>query len=480
MKKYFLSICILLFAFSVIAQPKLEVGLKSEPDKVFPLEDGNYFFLNQSYIHIVNENLTKGSVYKMEPNYLYHFLDAYDNETDIFSFFTYLDKKADTYGLYMDKYSKTGSKYKFSPQKITTIPLENKDKTKSFITSSLDGSKIAFSMILTDKKDIFKGIYTVVLNNSGEVLWQSARYMQFENSTFYLHNMAVSNTGEVYFASVSRNINTRGTSANSETCIIININENGHEMYSKVVDFGYVKDMKLKLLRNGKIFLAGYYSKEIKEHAIGLFTMTYDDDFSNMTTRPLGKFVDNTQGFNPITGGVSNAACNLMCEEIYELENGNIVLLGELQHVVYYPGSGYNYLYHYKGVLYHRFSETGEELYNHFIDKYQQYATNMPIPDHSLYRMGSFNSFQVNNDIYLVFNDNSSNYPKMPETPKPLLAGSIIKACTILTKISIDNTVERKMVQKRSDTKETYHHLVYSDDKCAILRFTDNTRKLTF
>jgi len=488
MKKHLLSLCLVLFAFSVIAQPKLNTGVvlpkKTSAEKAYLLDDESYFVYAQSATHKIGSNLNLINSYKMEIDYRYDYIGACDNDENVFNFFTFSDNKADTYGLYVDKQSKKGSSYKFAPKKVVTIPLENKDKVSRYFAKSEDGSKIAFSMLLTDKKSVIKGIYTIVMDNSGEVMWKSSQDISFENSTIYIHDMVISNSGEVYFASISRNINNRGNIADSETCVLMKIDENGNEILSQNVEFGYVNSINLKILKNGNIFMTGYYSKEVKDNAIGLFSMFYDtktETLGEFTLRNLEKFVTDKKGGNLLAGMRSNSSFTLICRDIYELENGNIVLLGE-QKLVFTvrDQSGTYYVHHYKDIFYHQFSPTGEEVQFQKVDKYETYTSSYSTT------IRTFNSFQAKNDIYFLYTDIEANHSKSkPEVVRPFAANNLVKACTVVAKISDDSSLTTKVINKRTETKQLYSGLLYNNDNHALLFFYDlksnrYIRKLTF
>ena len=469
----------LLTCFYVYAQPHLEpVSLdlpkKTEkPIEAFAIESGGYISYVHEKILKIDENLTSVTGFPYEYLDDYWFVKYYDNKEEVLSFYTKKEKKQDVQSLYVCKFKKDGSNYAFNPKKIFSQVIENKDAVKRFIAKSEDGSKITFSFVVTDKKKIFKGLRTVVMDQNGNILWDVVTQPQFNNKTFYMDDVQVSNAGEVYFCVRAHEDNGRGSSATNERLHLLIITENGLEMIDEVVDFGNIKDMNMKILSNGNVFIAGYYAKTLKDEPCGSFSTMYNSNQNSFSA------ITHIDMKDQIAGKI-NSKFNIVNRGFYELSNGNIVFIGEEISSIYYsPSQGTAYYIHaLKDVFIHTYNSAGEEISTQKLEKDQ--ATVQPysgVNNRNIFG-SSIRCFQVRDDIYIIYNDHVDNVAGELESPKKIayaieisysIAGN---SCTVLAKISQGEEITKNVINIADETNLTFQNVLCHNDESALLFFT--------
>lgn len=490
MKKALFSLYLCVSVLICCAQPKLSTtGVGYGKSKIsyllnyYKLETGDYVGIQYPLFnnkHTLNKDKTNSAVCHLNEDITtvdqkwfsvpldYNILTTFEGKDLIFSFYSKYDKRQDEYTLYLAKFDKN-ERVDFNPQKLTSFNLAGKDGLYFFEASSEDNSKHAFSMIVADKKAKFKGLWVMVLDDEGNPIWNTIQKPDFDEDYFNVSNIEVSNDGEVYFGVKSYSLNTRKSMKTEESLYIIAFNETEYKtsMYSSPI--GSIGSMKIKLLRNGNIFICGYYNSgdTKKKNMNSVFSITFDpfnEEFGNLSNKHLASIIANDKGKETIFP--------LVCNEIFELENGKIVLMGE-QAIVQFvvdsqTGSAY-YRYQNAGILYHFFDEDGVLESSNSIAKYQMAKFGMRL--YNPFVLGiSYETFVNGNDIYLIYNDNEI----FRTVGKVSLVYHIPpkKNCLTMMRISQDQKPERTTLNYYKQNPIMFRQLLYADEHEAILSFT--------
>lgn len=145
--------------------------------------------------------------------------------------------------------------------------------------------------------------------------------------------------------------------------------------------------------------------------------------------------------------------------KIYELENGNLVMLSEQ---IYLRGDE-NFV---KNIIANTFLKDGSLIKTTVIPSAYDFDDEYPSLS-SYIRTYSFSSFCEGDDIYIFYNGNKKNFLE-PEAQWLTLEGGDYKNCTVLlTKLSDDGNYQTKMVLPPVPKK---YHLIHS-----VFAHNDNT-----
>lgn len=465
MKKIFFTFSFLCLLFSIQAQFQFSPFIPLAKKEImtyalYPAGEDGYISLGYASISLVGKNAPMKEITISIPKG-YFYITSFDNEEEVFALYSSYGKKEDAYNINLVRYSKSGTHFEFKPKVIASVYTENRDKVKEYFSISDDKSKIAYSVIVTDKKSMFKNLFSMVLNQDGEILWEKSHTPTFNNSTFYIDRSVVSDDGEIFFCVRSDNPNTRGSAATDETLHLMKIDEDGFELFKSDVTFGYIKSMDLKLLKNGDIFIGGYYSTTYKASATGFFSTIFDMKKLLFTPIYNKSIADELTLKNP------NIPYSILMRAIREMDNGNILMFGEEQLIVRTQTSqGTSTTYNSQAIFCHAFSRTGEEISSNTIIK-KQVAVHP-----QAYALISFGVLQKENEIYLLMNDHIDNYGADVQKKKNLnFEMSAKKAVTALHKITSDGEITAEILDKPEGKNLFLSEILYSSENKAVLLY---------
>ncbi len=375
---------------------------------------------------------------------------------------------------------------------IKSIPYNSDDYSFVSVVSP-DQSKYCSMIVFYDKNGL-KKFYIIVFDNEGNILWEKTEDYTINakdadaltgDTRYQFMNTFISNDGKIYVvyriydewskeekkeiflkrdALLSEN-NFKVTSIN-----VLLFSEN--EFYQQVenTDFGRIQSFEACLTREGNLFLGGYFANpgNIKK-TTGVFTLLFNKklDLVSKKITPLeADFMpDNFFGYEQEVFGkydfVTRAA------KIYELENGNFVMLSEQ---VYLRGDEHFI----KNIIANTFMNDGFLIKTTVIpnafDFDNDYASLF-----SVVRIFTFSSFCEGNDIYIFHNGNKKNFLE-PEEKWLTLDENNYKSCTVLlTKLSEDGNYQTKMVLPPYKKPYLIHSAFAHNDKTAyVLLFLGN------
>ncbi|MEG2071340.1 MAG: hypothetical protein RR034_08215, partial [Bacteroidales bacterium] len=372
------------------------------------------------------------------------------------------------YTLYLNTYPKGSNSYTWEPKQISSFPYDEKDKVSFSTRTSPDKSKFGLIVLVTSgRKNIYKGALVTAFNNQGEALWDNELNLEFINKTFSLEDYIINNDGNTYFSIISYTEEKKQRL--DQKLHIYVVTENNISDFSEDISFGYLSQAKSKILKNGDLFVGGYYRENHKEFEKGCYALLFDtkrentkslvnQDFKNYNERNVGSLF--SQEF-------ANQKYQVTCEDIFELDNGNVVLLGEQRAVVEnIDQKGFRTYVHYtKNIMYNCFNPSGEMVDFKMFKKVQARPARYYV--NNFKKLGiSYHPFVKENNVYLLFNDNINNYiGKRGAT----FTGAKKSYCTVLMKINESGEEDRKVVINSKIQKKFFYEPLFIEEDGAIV-----------
>jgi len=431
----------LLFAFvGIKAQTSVQIKHLSTADMEFmghPSEyylnscegDDGYFFVYSAEKE--SKKVTKAIIYKVDndlqsakssiisfPSDDYQFIGCTDNNESIIAFYSVQDKKNDFLSIKKVVFDKNNLGAETNIEEITNMPFDNRDMCVTLTAKSYDKSKFAINILHTTAKGDFTGIYTAVFNGA-ELIWSNKEIPSLGNENFEIEDMQVSNEGVAYIGISS--FSNKGPKSENEKFHLYVINEKEGQLFTETVSYGLIRDMKLKLLKNGNLFMGGYYSENLMSNATGSFSYVFNPTNEEFTSRTHQQFSEDYKSApRPdvfLTTKYANQQYTAICQYIFELESGNIVMLGEQKYIKTVITQNGNtversYVIFAKNILCNSFTPAGEYEGFTMIKKHQGIAIQKLFTYDPREVLLSYYATQKGNNIYLLYNDNADNVLK--------------------------------------------------------------------
>lgn len=379
----------------------------------------------------------------------YSFMNFYEGENDLYALYSLYERKTKTYSIYLNVLGKDQQRAAWDPQKLISVVSEKRDDLYAFVSKSPDGKKAAVSVILAGKKGKMKGASVMLLGEGGEPLWDNAFDPEFSNPTFFIADMAVSNSGEVYVAAVSYGNETRKTRDN-ETFHLYCITDNNVQFVDQKVDFGYICNGKLLIRKDGSLAFGGYFNNSLNEKAQGSYMMTCDRQAGEVSNISFKRFPAEYSSDEKISLGlIKGSKMSVYVNDLYEFANGTLVMLGEQREAVQRTvtsGNGMTttyFTYHARNILTHFTDESGNLVKFDMIKKYQFAGSFIrPMPLKQLRGFGySYRAFMHKDKIVILYADMLDNYTG--KTDVVCKSSAQNKQCTSLCTIEANQEISK-------------------------------------
>jgi hypothetical protein len=436
MKRNLLLILLLLAFAGIKAQTTVPAKHLSTTDMEFMGHPSKYYLnsaeADEGYFFVYSaekdsKKVTKAIIYKVDkdlrsekssvisfPSDDYEFIGCTDNNESIIAFYSVQDKKADILSIKKVVFDKNNIEAAANIEEITSMPFDNRDACISLTATSQDKSKFSINILHTSARGDFSGIYTAVFNG-GELLWSNHEIPSLENENFDISDMQVSNEGVAYIGISS--YSKKGLKSENEKFQLYVINENEGQLYTESVEYGVIRAMKLKLLRNGNLFIGGYYSENLLENGTGSFSYIFNPataEFTSSTHQEFSEDYKSAPRPDVFITKYANQQYTVVCQYIFELDNGKIVMLGEQKYIKTVVTRTNNtvqtsYVIFAKNILSNSFNANGE------YENFAMYNKHQGISTQKLYSYDprdfllSYYAVQKGNNIYLMYNDNTNN-----------------------------------------------------------------------
>lgn len=487
----FLSYSVCLSAQSSLSAPGISLGqlrYSSYIDlKGFRLDNGEYLICQSPLTNYPPPNLKYFEIYRLtedlqsmvnptfspvrSSHFLYHGYDPDDR--GVHSIRYVHDVKGDEYTVHHQHYQMAGNTCESKAVNTFSVKYGHRQRTSIRHAVSEDRSQNAFLIPIRDNDDKLVNMTVVVTDKWGEEMWRIVLDRPFYKGVFGIRDMVVTNQGTVHLCLTNLSEGRLG---------ILSIEENDYRFSDTETDFGIIEDVKLFRKKDGSYFIGGYYSDDPKEDATGIFSLFYypeEENFSTPFHRNL--FKDPSGEIDKSKQYLYHKKFDLYCKNIHELQNGNLVLLGEQMQMkaeAHYDGQRtvITYCYTFRNVFYHQFSPDGDEIAATALNKYQYSVAGIPVQNY-VNTACSFEDFVIGNDVYLLFNDHNGNYGSFP-LPVPEKYEVKYKKkmgkdnCIVEARIDEDGNVS-KHVLKTGPGTEVFQRLLYCDNQTAILLLTN-------
>lgn len=350
-----------------------------------------------------------------------------------------------------------------------TIPAQNMD---NFAAQSPDGTKHAVALMAFPKKEM-PFFHVLIYDKSGNELAHSTFTPKISGTQYDYQDMVVSNEGEVTL--LLRSAEKKGKNIQNTSIHIAIVSNDGEVTEYRVpaASFGEIHSSKLLLMKNGKRFIGGYYGETASKPSTGYFSYIFDPTTEDIVDEHHYALPSEQCAKNQIML-VMNFHYKIMAHNIFELDNGNIVMLGEHRawcRCTQQTGNMVSTYYAQRtsDIVYQTFNGAGESDDSRMIRKLQ-IANSGSAPQelessfnygHSYEDLGlSFSAFQRGNNIYLVYNNNAND----PDGESHIDVLSYGKSCIRFTTISENGEAEKKSIRK-CDVKKNFFQTIWMVDE---------------
>jgi hypothetical protein len=353
-------------------------------------------------------------------------------------------------------------------EEIKSMPFNPKDELDFSTAISPDKSKYCTLIRFFDDEKKFKGTHIIVFDREGNILWEKDEEYSITPNYVYTHTF-ISNEGKIYVIYKTfdewtkeekfeifkkRDALLSGNNFKVTSLNVLVFSENDFYQQVENTDFGKIQSFEACLTREGNLFVGGYFANpDNLKKTIGVFSFLYDksaDLISKKINHLENDYMpDNFSGYEQKemreNDFVTRAA------KIYELENGNLVMLSEQ---IYLRGDEHFI----KNIIANTFLKDGSLIKTtvipsayDFDDSYSSLSLNS--------RTYTFSSFCEGSDIYIFYNGNKKNFVEPEEQWLTFEGWDFKNATVLLTKLSDDGNYQTKMVLPPVPKK---NHLIHS------------------
>ena len=387
--------------------------------------DQIYYYLNTGHekknftdhIYMLDKNSMNKSDIAVTVDKQHNLLGGLVSDNNIVLLYNSLNKKGDQVIFSILRLDKSDNSATLTDNNSVTTSANSKYWPDYKTTKSPDGNLLAALVTVTGKNSQLENLFAVVVNNEGEFVWSGKISPDFSGRTFSLGEMVVDNSGNIYLPAYTCQM--KGKNISDVEFIMIRANNDDISFSSESVDFGTPQNFTAKVLKDGNIAVAGYFTESMTNTASnsnGHFIYKFDNSSENITDVRHFNFSDNyveKAAWARFATVLGNQQYSISADNIFELDNGSLVLCGEHQFLkeIYDPQMrSYNYQLLTKNILVSTFLPNGTANFT-MVEKQQGFNLGIrPTKDWRTYNM-SYTAFAHHNDMYFVFNDDPKNIP---------------------------------------------------------------------
>lgn len=406
----------------------------------------------------------------------YNFVTMYEDGDNIYALYSEWQNKTKTYTMYMNTIEKSAKQAKWHPQEIISVTTEKRDGLYLQHAVSPDNSKMAFCLLAASKKNDFKGSVAKAFGEGGEQIWENNLDFNFANKTFSIMDFMVDNDGVAY-AAICSYANATKSSREDETLHFVVMTDDNTLSVDERIDFGYLSSSVMKMLKNGKVALGGYYHEELTKNEAGTYMAIFDPRREEISVDKM-EFPKDYYAEKAMLGIPAASHYATRAQFVEEYEDGSLLLLGEMRTMIAYTDNRgmttYKYFARNIPVVY---ADANGKINDFAVIKKNQYASS-GTPQNTLWLRGqgfSYMPVMHNNKVYLFYCDAMENYlGKSGLLSKPSYAPAHATAyCTIVPGQPIET---KAILNGKSDKYRMIIPLLVEDD--FVLGIGTNKKKM--
>ncbi|MDR2839843.1 MAG: hypothetical protein LBV75_01050 [Paludibacter sp.] len=438
----------------------------------------HYFVLNNKDIFKIDSDLKQSSNLTLDEKF---------NEFVMFNFaspdgvgFVTLDydKKANEIVIYK---MNIGSGSHLSKQQVKTIELDKGDEYYPLVTVSNDKSKKVLGLSIVSKKGEYKFTKLFVFDNKANIVWEEEVSPKFKNESFSISDLALSNNGIVYLMVTS--FSTEKKRKINFKYEFVKVTEDGiDETNSEIIPMSEIKDVAIKILKNGNLFVGGYYfDRSKKQEVLKSFSYIFDgkslEKLSDDNSADFSKIIP--QGTKPNLV-YSFYPYNVVVSDVFEHQDGSVTMFAEERYFVkYYQNGGlYKVDYQYRNVFISTFSADGQAQDQAILYKSQYVKSTSELSPYKLPL--SYDVLNIDDKLYLIYNESvkadiSKNLPvkKLWDIGK-----NEDKTTTLVCEIE-NGKIGKKQVLVNSQQEGRYYVKVITENANEAVIYTQSEDVLT-
>ena len=228
--------------------------------------------------------------------------------------------------------------------------------------------------------------------------------------------------------------------------------------------------MTSKILSDNNIAVAGYYTNTFKNtsaESSGFFFYTFDTGSESIDNIRHFDFSGNYVEKNAwarFANVLGNQQYSISADNIFELENGSLVLCGEHRFVkqIYDPNmNSYTYQMLTKNILVSTLQSDGNANFS-MIEKQQSAALSWLPQDWKIANI-SYSAFAYHNDMHFVFNDDNKNIPYPGKDALCTVGGLTFPKDieTVLMRLTPEQEITQKVLR---DPNQHFYAIEFTDN----------------
>jgi hypothetical protein len=384
-----------------------------------------YYYLNTGHdkknltdhIYVLDKNSMDKSDIAVTVDKDHNLLGGLVSDNNIVLLYYILNKKGDQVTFSILSLDKSDNSATLTDNNSVTTSANSKFWPDYKTAKSPDGKLLAALVTVTGKNSQLENLFAMVVNDEGEFVWSGQITPDFGGKTFSLGNMVVDNSGNIYLPAYTCQMT--GKNISNVKFLMIRANGDGTNSFSDGVDFGTPQNFTAKVLKDGNIAVAGYFTESMTNTATnssGYFIYKFDNSSENITDMRHYDFSDSyveKAAWARFATVLGNQQYSINADDIFELDNGSLVLCGEHKFTKeIYDAQMHSYSYQIltKNILVSTFLPDGSANFM-MIEKQQGYGVGrFPYKDWRVYNI-SYTAFAHHNDMYFMFNDDIKNIP---------------------------------------------------------------------
>ncbi|MBO4655708.1 MAG: hypothetical protein J5644_09190 [Bacteroidales bacterium] len=355
--------------------------------------------------------------------------------------------------------------YTVTPRTELSLDIDRNGYVQSFVAESGDHTKHAIVLVGINKKQMADKFYFYVYDDAGHEVLSKVLAPEIYGDSFSVEDLAVTDDGD---ALLLMRTGTKDKTGHSSIHLLACTQEGG-KSYVERTPFGEIQSMRLLVLKNGNYFVGGYCAEEQEKPTSEYFSCIFNKKLGNFEPAKHYKLSENQKPKHEFML-LYFTRYYTHCAAIHELDNGEVVMIGEHRAMVIETGQGTTY-YHYAGdIIYQHFDADGGSMHAKRLAKYQACTFEKGAGSHDATwftydKLGiSFSSFVSGNSVYVMYQDHQDNYSKKDGSTMYSTITTRAKSCTVLARLD-DDGAEMKMVMVPGKTKRTFHNLWLFDGK---------------